>query len=91
MKDDFKKAKSKGGGNCPCCHRLWGKNRKVLNRLARSRIKQADVRDEEIIEGMNFNGTDCTAEALDNAEAHEWVLAGVDKVSFKEVEDVKEI
>jgi hypothetical protein len=41
--DDFKKNSMKmvgpGGVTCPCCNLFFGKKRKKLNRIARSRTK----------------------------------------------------
>ena len=41
--DNFKKEMMKnvqiGGFKCPCCNDFFGKTRKVLNRLARKRLK----------------------------------------------------
>lgn len=51
MADDFKKEMNSrcgvGGMKCHCCNDYKGKDKKVLNRLARRTIKQKDKKEND--------------------------------------------
>lgn len=49
MADDYKKCTyplvGVGGIKCPCCNQYIGKKRVVLNRIARTKLKQKDQKE----------------------------------------------
>ena len=69
MADRFKEKQNKqfgpGGKNCPCCNHLRGKDKPILKRVSRARLKKEDMNmlDSEKIM------TDGEIEALAEAEA----------------------
>lgn len=48
MSDEFKKRTFThidiAGVKCPCCNRFHGKSKSKLNRLARAKLKQDDIK-----------------------------------------------